>query len=141
MLRPQRAATPPPKFTCVLSMNAPPTSAAMPPGVSSVILNLVMNGVEAMDSVADRARVLRVISEKETPGVLITVTDSGPGVEPDKIERIFEPFYTTKSHGMGMELPICQSIVKAHGGRLSASLGRPHGLALRLSLPAGGTGG
>jgi PAS domain S-box-containing protein len=110
--------------------------------LQQVILNLVTNAAEAMESVADRVRILRVISEKEThAGVLITIEDSGPGVEPAKIERIFEPFYTTKCDGIGMGLRICQSIVEAHGGSLSASLGDPHGLCIRLSLPADGKSG
>jgi C4-dicarboxylate-specific signal transduction histidine kinase len=61
---------------------------------------------------------------------------SGPGVEPKNIERLFEPFYTTKPDGMGMGLSICRSIVEEHGGRLSATPGRPCGLAMQISLPA-----
>jgi PAS domain S-box-containing protein len=110
--------------------------------LQQVILNLVVNALEAMESVAGRARILRVTSGMDERGdVLITVADSGPGVDPEKVERIFEPLYTTKARGMGMGLSICQSIIEAHGGRLSASLGHPHGLALRFSLPPGGTSG
>jgi signal transduction histidine kinase len=68
--------------------------------------------------------------------VLIKIEDSGPGVESKNIERIFEPFYTTKSHGMGMGLSICRSIVQSHGGRLIATPGRTFGLAMQVSLPA-----
>lgn len=105
--------------------------------LQQVILNLAMNGVEAMHSVTERDRVLQVTSEAHAPAsVLITVEDSGAGIDPKNIERIFEPFYTTKSHGMGMGLSICRSIVEAHGGNLSASPGRPYGLAVRIELPA-----
>jgi signal transduction histidine kinase len=102
-----------------------------------VLLNLVMNATEAMDSVPDRTRLLRITSDaiRESPGVLITVEDSGPGIHPKDIDKIFEPFYTTKSQGMGMGLSICRSIVEAHGGRLIAEPGRVHGLVLRVSLP------
>jgi signal transduction histidine kinase len=68
--------------------------------------------------------------------VLITIEDTGPGVESKDIERIFEPFYTTKSDGTGMGLSICRSIVHEHGGRLFATPGRPCGLAMQMSLPA-----
>jgi PAS domain S-box-containing protein len=110
--------------------------------LQQVMLNLVMNAVEAMDSVPDRARVLQVTSATHnSAGVLITVEDSGPGMEPNDTNRIFEPFYTTKSHGIGMGLSICRSIVEAHGGCLSASLCHPHGLALHVTLPTNGAAG
>jgi signal transduction histidine kinase len=106
--------------------------------LQQVFLNVVTNAVEAMDSVAERARKLRVTSRPhETDGVLITVEDSGTGIDPRNAKQIFEPLYTTKSQGMGLGLSICRSIVEAHGGRLSASPGALHGLALRISLPAG----
>jgi signal transduction histidine kinase len=102
-----------------------------------VLLNLMMNAIEAMDSVTDRTRLLRITSDviRVSTGVSITVEDVGPGIHPKDIERIFEPFYTTKSQGMGMGLSICRSIVEAHGGRLIAEPGRVHGLVLRVSLP------
>jgi signal transduction histidine kinase len=107
--------------------------------LQQVILNLAMNGAEAMQSVTERDRVLQVTSAKHDPaGVLITVEDSGAGIDPKTIERIFEPFYTTKSHGMGMGLSICRSIIEAHGGRLSALPGHPYGLAVRIVLPTQG---
>jgi signal transduction histidine kinase len=106
--------------------------------LQQVFLNVVTNAVEAMDSVAERARKLRVTSQpNEADGVLITVEDSGNGIDPRDAKQIFEPFYTTKSHGMGLGLSICRSIVEAHGGRLSASPGKLHGLALRIALPTG----
>jgi signal transduction histidine kinase len=105
-----------------------------------VLLNLMMNAIEAMDSVNDRTRLLRITSDviRTSPGVLITVEDFGPGMHPKDIDRIFEPFYTTKSQGMGMGLSICRSIVEAHGGRLIAEPGRFHGLVLLVSLPIDG---
>ena len=95
-----------------------------------------------MDSTSDRDRVLRVTSDQQDhpSGILITVEDSGPGVEPKNIERMFEPFYTTKPEGMGLGLAICRSIIEAHGGRLFAAPGRLGGLAMQISLPASATG-
>jgi C4-dicarboxylate-specific signal transduction histidine kinase len=105
--------------------------------LQQVILNLLVNAAEAMDSVTDRDRLLKVASERQTPSdVLITVEDSGPGVAPEQIERIFDPFYTTKPNGMGMGLSICRSIVESHGGRLFATPGHNSGLAIQVSLPA-----
>ena len=88
-------------------------------------MNLVTNAIEAMDSVTDHTRLLGITSDviRESPGFLLTVEDFGPGIDPKDIERIFEPFYTTKSQGMGMGLSICRSIVKAHGVRLIAEPG------------------
>ena len=70
-------------------------------------------------------------------GVLITVEDSGTGIDPENIERMFDPFFTTKSHGMGMGLSISRSIVESYGGRLSASPGQLHGSIFRILLPIG----
>jgi signal transduction histidine kinase len=106
--------------------------------LQQVFLNVVTNAVEAMDTVAERARRLRVTSQpNEADGVLIVVEDSGNGIDPRDAKQIFEPFYTTKRQGMGLGLSICRSIVEAHGGRLSAAPGELHGLALRISLPPG----
>jgi C4-dicarboxylate-specific signal transduction histidine kinase len=110
--------------------------------LQQVMLNLFINAAEAMRSTTDRDRVLRVTSDRqEPPGILIAVDDTGPGIEPENIERIFKPFYTTKSEGMGMGLAICRSIVEAHGGHLFATPGRSCGLALHIALPAGAIGG
>jgi signal transduction histidine kinase len=105
-----------------------------------VLLNLIMNAIEAMDLVTDRARLIRITSDflPKSLGVLLTIEDFGPGIDQKNIERIFEPFYTTKSQGMGMGLSICRSIVEAHGGHLIAEPGRLHGLVLQVSLPIGG---
>jgi signal transduction histidine kinase len=84
---------------------------------------------------------LRVSFESNDPtGVLVTVEDSGTGIDPKDMDRIFDAFFTTKSHGMGMGLLICRSIIESHGGSLSASLGDPHGSVFRAVLPTAGPG-
>jgi PAS domain S-box-containing protein len=104
--------------------------------LQQVILNVVANAADAMRAVTDRERILKVRSEpSERGGVALWVEDSGPGIDPDNVDRIFEAFYTTKSDGMGMGLAICRSIVEAHGGSLSVSPGAPHGSAFRVVLP------
>ena len=101
-----------------------------------VLRNLITNAVEAMSAVTDRARVLHITSQRTPSGVRIAVTDSGTGIDPDNVDRVFDTFFTTKSHGMGMGLSICRSIVEAHGGRLSASSAHPHGSMFEVVLPA-----
>ncbi len=104
--------------------------------LQQVLLNLITNAAEAMVSVTDRARLLAVTSGSDEAGdVKITVEDSGPGIERKDIDKIFHAFFTTKSHGMGMGLAICRSIVEAHGGRLWASPGNPHGAVFHVHLP------
>ena len=101
-----------------------------------VIVNLITNAIDAMSTVVDRPRVLRLKTEAHEPSyLLITVEDSGIGIDPESMNRIFDPFFTTKSHGMGMGLSICRSIVESHGGRLSVSLGRSHGSIFHVFLP------
>ena len=101
-----------------------------------VIINLIMNAVDAMSTVADRERILQIkTGVHELNYFMITVEDSGIGIDPKHANRIFEAFFTTKSHGMGMGLAICRSIVESHGGRLSASPGRPHGSIFQVLLP------
>jgi signal transduction histidine kinase len=105
--------------------------------IQQVIVNLIMNAADAMGSVTDRARILRVNSAKNDPAsVIVVVEDSGPGIEEADIERIFAPFYTTKSEGMGLGLSICRSIIEEHGGHLSADRGEPNGSVFRIVLPA-----
>jgi PAS domain S-box-containing protein len=105
--------------------------------LQQVVLNLVMNGIDTMAVVRDRARVLKLRSEQTTlTSVTLTVEDTGMGVDNSIVGRIFEAFFTTKQHGMGMGLSICRSIAVAHGGQLSVSPGRPHGSAFHLELPA-----
>ena len=106
--------------------------------LQQVLLNLFTNAIEAMGSVPDRARRLSVKSEiHDIDGVLITVKDTGPGIDPLNMDRVFDAFFTTKSHGMGMGLSICRSIIEAHGGRLWAAPANPHGSIFFLALPVG----
>ena len=105
--------------------------------LQQVIMNLVRNAADAMHSVSGRPRVLRVNTTVNGPDdVLLSVEDSGTGIAPEDIDRIFELFFTTKSQGMGMGLSICRSIIEAHNGRLWASSGVDHGSAFNISLPA-----
>jgi signal transduction histidine kinase len=107
-----------------------------------VILNLVRNAIDALQPVTDRPRVLTVRTEaEEGGGVLLTVVDSGVGIDPEKLGRIFDPFFTTKPKGTGMGLTICHSIVKAHGGQLTAAQGKPHGMVFRVKLPRAAAAG
>ncbi len=105
--------------------------------MQQVILNLVLNAVEAMSSVEAGPREL-LISTKQTEanGVLVAVRDSGPGIDPGHVERVFEAFYTTKSSGAGMGLSICRSIIDAHGGRLWAEANEPRGAVFQFTLPS-----
>jgi C4-dicarboxylate-specific signal transduction histidine kinase len=105
--------------------------------LQQVVLNLILNAVEAMGSVKARERDLLISTEpNQTGGVLLAVRDSGPGIDHEHLERVFEAFYTTKSSGMGMGLSICRSIIDAHGGRLWADVNEPRGAAFRFTLPA-----
>jgi PAS domain S-box-containing protein len=104
--------------------------------LQQVILNLVLNAVEAMSSVEAGPRELLISTEQtEGNGVLVTVRDSGPGIDPEHVERVFEAFYTTKTSGVGMGLSICRSIIDAHGGRLWADVNEPRGAVFQFTLP------
>src|SRR5262245_20898121 len=108
--------------------------------LQQVILNLMNNAADAMRGITDREAVLRITSRfSDSNGVELIVSDTGTGIDPKYVERIFDAFYTTKPNGMGMGLAICRSIVEAHGGTLSVSSGVPYGSAFRLSLPGTGT--
>jgi PAS domain S-box-containing protein len=108
--------------------------------LQQVVLNLMMNAIEAMGAVQNGARILGVNSElRDARDILITVKDSGPGIDPQNIDRIFERFFTTKSNGMGMGLSICRSIVEAHNGRLWAEPDVRPGSVFRILLPIDGS--
>jgi PAS domain S-box-containing protein len=105
--------------------------------LQQVVLNLVMNGIDAMAALHDRARVLKLRSEQNEPtSVTLSVEDMGTGIDKNIIGRIFEAFFTTKEQGMGMGLSICRSIVVAHGGQLSVSAGDSCGSVFQIQLPA-----
>ncbi len=105
--------------------------------LQQVLLNLVLNAVEAMSGVGDEARELTITTEQnQTTGFLVTVRDSGQGIDPGHLERVFDAFYTTKSSGVGMGLSICRSIVSAHGGRLWVEPNKPRGAAFLFTLPS-----
>jgi PAS domain S-box-containing protein len=104
--------------------------------LQQVMLNLILNAIEAMIEADDDLRELVIGTEASTPGhVLVTVGDSGPGVAADDRERIFASFYTTKASGVGIGLAICRSIIGAHGGRLWADANHPRGAVFRFTLP------
>jgi PAS domain S-box-containing protein len=124
--------------------------------LQQVILNLVVNAIEAMSGVTESQRELQVSSQKITEShsasdqeaieakpsselgptsLLIAVRDAGPGLDPTELKRVFETFYTTKSHGMGMGLAISRSIIEAHNGRLWVTANAPRGAVFQFTLP------
>jgi C4-dicarboxylate-specific signal transduction histidine kinase len=107
--------------------------------LQQVLVNLILNAVEAMSSVEDGVRELSIRTEQsQTDGILFAVQDSGPGIDPGNLERVFEPFYTTKTSGIGMGLSICRSIINGHGGRFWAAPNEPRGAVFQFNLPPEG---
>lgn len=105
--------------------------------LQQVVLNLILNAVEAMGLVQDGPRELSISTERRpVNSALVAVRDSGPGIDPENVERIFEAFYTTKASGVGMGLSICRSIIDAHGGRLWAAANEPRGAVFQFTLPS-----
>jgi PAS domain S-box-containing protein len=105
--------------------------------LQQVILNLIINAIEAMSDIVGTPRELLIRTEPNAAGgVLVTVEDTGPGLAPEALERLFEAFYTTKPGGMGMGLSICRSIIEAHGGRLSTAANVPRGAIFHFTVPA-----
>jgi PAS domain S-box-containing protein len=104
--------------------------------LQQVVLNLLLSAVEAMGTVEAEPRELLISTRQDHTGVLVAVHDSGPGIDPEQLDRIFNSFYTTKPSGTGMGLSICRSIVDAHGGRLWAEANEPRGTIFQFTLPA-----
>jgi C4-dicarboxylate-specific signal transduction histidine kinase len=104
--------------------------------LQQVVLNLILNAIEAMKGTTDCPRALTISSALTEEGsVLVSVEDSGPGIDPAIADRLFDPFVTTKPEGLGLGLSICRSIVHAHGGHLSMPTRIPHGAALQFTIP------
>jgi PAS domain S-box-containing protein len=104
--------------------------------LQQVMLNLIMNAIDAMSTINHVPRRLLIKSVPHPDGVLIQVQDSGTGLDPEQLDRIFDPFFTTKPEGIGMGLSIARSMVEAHGGRLWATPASPRGAAFQFTLPA-----
>jgi signal transduction histidine kinase len=106
--------------------------------LQQVLLNLIMNAIEALSGVSAGPRALRVSSERgAATEVVIAVRDSGPGFEPQHLDRLFDAFYTTQPQGLGLGLAISRRIIEAHGGRLWATAHTPHGAVVQFTLPLG----
>jgi C4-dicarboxylate-specific signal transduction histidine kinase len=109
--------------------------------LQQVILNLIINAIEAMSGADEERRELLVKTAKSgSDSISVAVQDSGPGLDPENPERAFEAFYTTKPEGLGLGLSICRSIVEAHGGGLRATANVPHGAIFQLTVRARGDG-
>ena len=103
--------------------------------LQQVLLNLILNAAEAMSSVEEGARELLISTKEDQSGVVVAVRDSGPGIDPEHLEQVFDAFYTTKPSGTGMGLSICRSIIDAHGGKLWAEANKPRGALFQFTLP------
>ena len=103
--------------------------------LQQVLLNLILNAAEAMSSVEEGARELLISTKEDQTGAVVAVRDSGPGIDPEHLEQVFDAFYTTKPSGTGMGLSICRSIIDAHGGKLWAEANKPRGALFQFTLP------
>jgi signal transduction histidine kinase len=104
--------------------------------LQQVMLNLLLNALEALNGAGEGTREVLIRTQPDgAGGVQVSVQDSGPGLAPERLEQVFEAFYTTKASGLGMGLSICRSIIEAHGGRLWASPNTPHGAVFQFTLP------
>ncbi len=105
--------------------------------LQQVLLNLILNGLDALRERGPDEKVLSIASGLDSDGcVTVTVRDNGPGVEPSQKGQLFEPFFTTKTGGVGLGLPISRSIIETHGGKIWAQPAAPHGATFAFSLPA-----
>ena len=107
--------------------------------LQQVIVNLLVNAMQAMEQAGSSERKITIRTEtREDATVYCATEDSGPGIAPEDLNRLFQSFYTTKENGMGMGLPICRTIIEAHGGRIAADNGSMHGGArFHFTLPSG----
>jgi len=122
----------------VLTQFAEPSPAVQADRVllQQVILDLIINAVEAMSSMSEGSRELFICTEKAAANsALVAVRDSGPGLAPKSIDRLFEAFYTTKVQSMGIGLPVCRSIVEMHGGQMWAGANEPRGAVFQFTVP------
>ena len=105
--------------------------------LQQVVLNLILNALQAMGAVSEGPRQVMITTRQiESNDLYVGIQDTGPGLNPETLSRLFEPFYTTKPNGMGMGLTICRSIVESHGGRLWATSCQPHGALFQFAIPA-----
>jgi C4-dicarboxylate-specific signal transduction histidine kinase len=112
-----------------------PLVAAIAPQLQEVFVNVIQNAIEAMTAVTNHRRVLTVRTRGDAGKVIAEIKDSGPGIDPDNAERMFDAFVTTKSAGMGLGLALCRMIIERHGGRISVDTVNPSGAAFRIELP------
>ena len=103
--------------------------------LQQVVINLIKNAIDAMSTVTDRPRILRIRTGRNDGEVVISVADSGVGINPDDADKLFTPFFTTKPQGMGIGLSICRSIIETHGGRLRAAPGTSRGTVFEFTVP------
>ncbi|WP_422279024.1 sensor histidine kinase [Bradyrhizobium sp.] len=103
--------------------------------LQQVFLNLILNAAEAMGPVEEGPRELLISTEEDQAGAVVAMRDSGPGIDPEHLDRVFDAFFTTKPSGTGMGLSICRSIIHAHGGRLWVETNEPRGVVFQFTLP------
>jgi signal transduction histidine kinase len=110
--------------------------------LEEILINLIRNAIEAMDAIDNRTRVLQLSTQtRGRDAVVIAVEDTGPGIDPEKLDSIFDAFVTTKQQGMGLGLAICRLMIERHGGRLSALSGNKGGARFEIVLPLKSTTG
>lgn len=103
--------------------------------LQEVVLNLVRNAIEAMNAMQNGPRTLRARTTHQGDKIVVAIEDTGPGIDPEKLDHIFDAFVTTKRRGMGLGLAICRMIIERHAGKLSATLAHPHGVIFQIFLP------